>query len=204
MQLYQFTDPTGTPLMRREAARLGAVSARWTPIEEIPATVRRSVMAAEDATFCEHWGVNPTASWAAAERFFSGRGRLLGGSTISQQTAKNVFLWSERSLLRKGLELWFALLIELSWSKQRIMEVYLNVAEFGPGVFGVGAATQAHFGGRPRGLSHDQAARLAAVLPSPRKSDPNAQDESFLARVAAIRTGADDLAITGRADCVGG
>ncbi|MEO1120621.1 MAG: monofunctional biosynthetic peptidoglycan transglycosylase [Pseudomonadota bacterium] len=204
VQVYHFTNPTSTWLMRAEAARLGQIEAEWTGFDGIPVTLARSVMAAEDARFCEHWGIDFEAAQHAAKRYLSGQGRLLGGSTITQQVAKNVFLWPERSLFRKGLEFWFAVLIEISWSKRRIMEVYLNVAEFGPGAFGVDAATREHFGGRAAGLSHDQAARLAAVLPSPRRLDPAALDEAGLARAEQIRVGADDLAITGRAECVGG
>jgi monofunctional biosynthetic peptidoglycan transglycosylase len=133
-----------------------------------------------------------------------GGGRLRGGSTLTQQVAKNAFLWPERSWVRKGLEAGFAGLIELLWSKRRVLEVYLSVAEMGEGVFGLEAAAQAHFGKTAAELSLREAALIAAALPDPRDRDP-ARPSGFLSRRAAqIAEGARTLAADGRGACVTG
>ena len=132
----------------------------------------------------------------AAQRNAKG-GRIRGGSTISQQTAKNVFLWQGRSWPRKALETVFTPLIEAFWSKRRILEVYLNLAEFGPGVFGIGAAAREFYGTTPDRLDAVQAARLAAVLPSPKTRDPRQAS----ARSRSIADGAATIRRDGRADC---
>jgi monofunctional biosynthetic peptidoglycan transglycosylase len=149
---------------------------RWVPWREISPHVAVAVVAAEDQNFPTHWGfdlasISSALSGAEARRLEGQR----GASTISQQVAKNLFLWPGRSWIRKGLEAWLALWIEALWPKRRILEVYLNVAEFGRGIFGIGAASAAFFGTRPSQLGPDEAARLAAVLPDPRRmrvSDP--------------------------------
>ncbi|MBZ6378341.1 MULTISPECIES: monofunctional biosynthetic peptidoglycan transglycosylase [Pacificimonas] len=138
----------------------------WTPLEEISPNLVRAVIASEDARFCSHNGFDIEAIETAMKANEKG-GRLRGASTISQQTAKNAFLWSDRNWLRKGLEAYFTGLIELLWGKHRIMEVYLNVAEMGPGVYGAAAAAQYHYGKSAADLSPNEAARLAAVLPNP-------------------------------------
>lgn len=198
---YAVLNPPVTWLMLEERARLGRIEQRWAPLEAIPAHVRRSAIAAEDARFCAHGGVDVVALREAISDAQAG-GFLRGASTITQQTAKNAFLWADRSYLRKGLELWFAGLIEVGWGKPRILEVYLNVAEFGPGVFGVSMAAKNSFGGALQGLSEAQAARLIAALPSPRRRDPAALSLEHLDRARSIEIGADDLALTGRAGCV--
>src|SRR3546814_15497382 len=128
----------------------------------------RAAIAAEDSRFGSHWGFDLEAIGKAVERNRQGR-KLRGGSTISQQTAKNAFLWQGRSWVRKGLEAWFTVLIELLWSKHRIMEVYLKIAETGIGPFGANAGAQRHFGPDATPLSRTAAARLAALLPLPQK-----------------------------------
>lgn len=138
----------------------------WTPIEQISPNLPRAVISSEDAKFCAHSGFDLEAIETAMEENAEGE-RLRGGSTISQQTAKNAFLWQGRNFVRKGLEAYFTFLIELIWGKERIMEVYLNVAEMGPGVYGAEAAAQYHFGKSAANLTATEAARLAAVLPSP-------------------------------------
>lgn len=138
----------------------------WTDWEQISPSVPVAVMASEDQKFPTHFGFDIDSIRDAIDDRRDGD-QLRGASTISQQVAKNLFLWPKRSLLRKGLEAWFTVLIETTWSKQRILEVYLNVAEFGPGVFGVGAASERYFGTRPSRLDRAQAALLAAVLPNP-------------------------------------
>ena len=153
---YRVATPGPTPVDRR-----------WVPMARIAPSLAIAVVAAEDQTFPEHHGFDLDSIGKAWDE--RGEGRVRGASTISQQVAKNLFLWSGRSWVRKALEAWFTLLIELTWSKQRILEVYLNVAEFGPGVYGAEAAAQRYFGTPAHALSRHQSALLAAVLPSPRK-----------------------------------
>lgn len=140
----------------------------WRPWEELPDDLKVAVIAAEDQKFAEHWGFDLVAIRAALAHNERG-GSVRGASTLSQQVAKNLFLWSGRSWLRKGLEAWFTLLIETLWPKQRILEVYLNSAEWGDGVFGAEAAARHHFGKGAPYLSRQQASLLAAVLPNPRE-----------------------------------
>ena len=140
----------------------------WRDFERIAPALPLAAIAAEDQRFAEHRGFDLEAIEKAREQHARG-GRLRGASTISQQTAKNVFLWSGRSWVRKGLEAWYTLLMEWMWPKQRILEMYVNVAEFGHGVYGAQAAAQAFFGKDADALTAAEAARLAAVLPSPRR-----------------------------------
>jgi len=144
------------------------VEFRWVPASQIPESMRDAVIAAEDQKFRTHWGFDFIAIAEALEHNEKSR-RKRGASTITQQTAKNLFLWPSRSWLRKGLEVTFTLLLELTWPKERILEVYLNIAEFGPGVYGVEAAAQKFFGKSAAEMTPEQTARLAAVLPNPRK-----------------------------------
>jgi monofunctional biosynthetic peptidoglycan transglycosylase len=141
----------------------------WVPIERISPNLIRAVIAAEDARFCQHDGFDWESIRKAWQRIQSGAERLKGGSTISMQTAKNVFLWPARSWTRKGFEAYFTVLVELFWSKRRIMEVYLNVVEFGKGVYGAEAAARRFFGKPAAELTRREAALLAAVLPNPRE-----------------------------------
>jgi monofunctional biosynthetic peptidoglycan transglycosylase len=140
----------------------------WRPWAELPDDLKMAVIAAEDQQFAHHWGFDVGAIRAALAHNERG-GTLRGASTLSQQVAKNLFLWSGRSWLRKGFEAWFTTLIELFWPKQRILEVYLNSAEWGDGIFGAEAAARHHFGVGAPYLSARQASLLAAVLPNPRQ-----------------------------------
>ncbi len=140
----------------------------WVAIEQISVHLQNAVVAGEDQLFMQHHGFDVKAIEKALVYNSKGR-KVRGASTISQQTAKNVFLWSERSWLRKGLESVLTMLIELSWGKQRILEVYLNSVEFGPGIFGAQAAARFYFGVDAKRLSKQQAALLAAVLPNPHR-----------------------------------
>ncbi|MEW5681252.1 MAG: monofunctional biosynthetic peptidoglycan transglycosylase [Pseudomonadota bacterium] len=144
---------------------------QWVNIDTLPAHLPLALVASEDQRFVQHYGVDFAAISKALEQYDDGGG-LRGASTISQQTAKNLLLWPGRSLVRKGLEAGLALSLELVWGKKRILEVYLNIAEFGKGIYGVEAASQHYFGKTARHLTVNQAARLAVVLPSPRKRDP--------------------------------
>jgi monofunctional biosynthetic peptidoglycan transglycosylase len=143
-------------------------SKTWIPIEEISPNMVQAVVASEDNLFLTHHGFSLDAITKAFEHNQKGK-RIRGGSTISQQTAKNVFLWPDRSYLRKGLEAYFTVLIELVWSKERIMEVYLNVIEMGDGIYGTEAASLEYFGKNASQLSKSQAALIAACLPNPRR-----------------------------------
>lgn len=171
----RFIDPPFSTFMlarQLEAASAGqwggAVDYQWRDARQISPYLLVAVIASEDQRFAEHRGFDLDAIRKAAERNASG-GKLRGASTISQQTAKNLFLWSGRSWVRKGLEAWYTLLVEMLWPKQRILEVYVNIAEFGDGVYGAQAAAHRYFGEDAANLTPAEAARLAAVLPSPRR-----------------------------------
>ena len=160
--------PPVTAMMLQQPGAVGELEYVWTDRAAISAAAARAVIAAEDQRFIEHHGLDFESINRALDDYEAGDD-LRGASTITQQVAKNLFLWSGRSFVRKGLEAYFALLLETFWSKQRILEVYLNVAELGPGVFGVEAAARKFFGTHAAALSAPQAALLAAVLPNPRE-----------------------------------
>jgi monofunctional biosynthetic peptidoglycan transglycosylase len=166
---YRVVPPPITPLM---VLRDGPSDYRWVPLSRIAPALVRSVMTAEDEAFCTHTGFDKAALEKAWDRYQDdeeGKGTLRGGSTISQQTAKNVLLWPGRTWLRKGLEAVLTVYLELAWDKKRIIEVYLNIVEWGKGVYGAEAAAQHHFHKSARDLTPHEAALLAAVLPSPLK-----------------------------------
>ncbi len=193
---YAVINPPTTPYILAEKRRLGAVDRIWVPFEEIAPVMARSVVAAEDANFCQHWGFDMAAIRAALEE-----GARRGASTISQQVVKNAYLWQGRNWSRKALEAVMTPAVEATWSKRRILEVYLNIVEFDEGVFGVEAAARHYFGVGPERLSAVQAARLAAVLPNP-KARNAARPTSFLRRRAAsILDGAETIRRDGRAAC---
>jgi monofunctional biosynthetic peptidoglycan transglycosylase len=167
--VYRFVPPPITILMVEGMMDGRGVDHRWRPLSQISPALPRAAIAAEDARFCNHHGFDIEAIEKAATHNDRKPGKIRGGSTISQQTAKNVFLWPERSWVRKGFEAYFTVLIEFLWGKHRIMEVYLNTVEMGPGVYGVEAAAQKYFHVSARDVSAAQAARLIAILPSPLK-----------------------------------
>ncbi len=158
---------------------------RWVPLEEISPNLGAAVIAAEDQNFTEHFGFDWQAIEKAVQHNEHSR-RKRGASTVSQQTAKNLFLWNSRSWTRKGLEAWFTLLIETGWSKRRILEVYLNIVEFGDGIYGAEAAARTFFGKPAARLTPSEAALLAAVLPNPRKFHANAPSDYIRGRQAWI------------------
>ncbi|MDR6176892.1 MULTISPECIES: monofunctional biosynthetic peptidoglycan transglycosylase [unclassified Pseudomonas] len=158
----------------------------WRPWKELPDDLKMAVIAGEDQHFAEHWGFDMAAIRHAFSHNEAG-GSLRGASTISQQTAKNLFLWSGRSYLRKAFEAWFTVLLETFWSKQRILEVYLNSVEWDDGVFGAEAAARHHFGIGAPYLSDRQASLLAAVLPNPREWSPSRPSAYVAERAAWIR-----------------
>jgi monofunctional biosynthetic peptidoglycan transglycosylase len=197
VSIYVWVNPTKTPYMRSEELRIGGeVDAQWVSFLEIAPVMARSVVAAEDANYCNHWGFDMTAIRAAVD---SGGAR--GASTLSQQVVKNVFLWHGRSYVRKALEAGLTPLVELIWTKQRILEVYLNIAEFDEGVFGVEAAARHYFGVGPEKLSATQAARLAAILPSPKKRSASRPSNYVRKRTRQIIDGAATIRRDGRAAC---
>ena len=172
--VFRFVPVPFTPLMisrafeHKEAGREMTASHDWVPIEEISPNLQKAVIASEDDLFLTHNGFNFDAMYKAFKNNNKGK-KLKGGSTISQQTAKNVFLWQGRSYLRKGLEAYFTVLIEMLWSKERIMEVYLNSIEMGDGVYGAQAAAQYWYSKDAKDLTKYQAAGIAAILPNPRR-----------------------------------
>jgi len=165
---YRFINPPITATMLGDVLAGRGASKDWMPIERIDRDMVRAAIAGEDSKFCSHDGFDFDAIEEAMQRNASG-GRIRGGSTISQQTAKNAFLWQGGGYVRKGLEAWFTVLAEAMWPKRRIMEVYLNLAETGIGTYGVNAGSQRYFGHDSSAMSRTEAARIAAVLPLPKK-----------------------------------
>ena len=165
---YRFINPPITATMLGDVLAGRGAERDWMPIERIDRDMVRAAIAGEDSKFCQHDGFDFDAIEEAMQRNASG-GRIRGGSTISQQTAKNAFLWQGGGYFRKGLEAWFTLLMEAMWPKQRIMEVYLNLAETGIGTYGVSAGSERYFGHDASAMSRTEAARIAAVLPLPKK-----------------------------------
>ena len=165
--LYRIVPPPGTPLMLIRLFEGEGLQKSWRSLEEISTPMRQAVIAAEDNLFCRHHGIDWEAVETAWEDYEKGK-RLRGASTITMQTAKNLFLWPARAYVRKALEAYLALMLEALWPKQRILEVYLNIAELGPGVYGVEAAAAHYFGTSAAKLSRRQAALIAAILPNPR------------------------------------
>ena len=169
--LYRVVPVPATPLMLLRAAGGSGMKHDWVPLERIAPSLARAVIASEDTKFCGHTGFDWDAITDALEDNEEG-GRLKGGSTITQQTAKNAFLWPDRTWVRKGLEAGFTVLIEALWPKRRTMEVYLNIVEWADGVYGAEAAARHHFGKPAAALTRREAALLSVLLPSPRNWTP--------------------------------
>jgi monofunctional biosynthetic peptidoglycan transglycosylase len=167
---YRFVNPPLTFNMIGDLVHGRGAHKEWMPITKIDRDMVRASIAAEDSKFCTHHGFDFEAIEDAMKRNASG-GRIRGGSTISQQTAKNAFLWNGGGYARKGVEAWFTFLIEHLWGKQRIMEVYLNLAETGIGTYGVNAGSERYFGHDSSAMSATEAARIAAVLPLPKERE---------------------------------
>ena len=174
--VLRWVDPPLSSFMLQHRLATGeSYQYQWRDWPALGGAAPLAVMAAEDQKFPDHHGFDVAAIQDALVDRLDGHS-LRGASTITQQVAKNLFLWPGRSLLRKGVEAWLSILIELSWSKQRILEVYLNIAEFGPGVYGVVAASRVYFGKPASRLTDPEAALLAAVLPSPKQLHPQRPD----------------------------
>ncbi len=197
--VLRFVPPLASAVMIEDwiGAKLGgdrsfALHYRWTPWDKVAGTVPISLIAAEDQKFPFHHGFDFDAIQSALAEADDGE-RLRGASTISQQVAKNLFLWNGRSFVRKGLEAYFTVLIETLWPKRRILEVYLNIAEFGDGIYGVGAASERFFHATPAGLDARQAALLAAVLPNPSRLRVDKPSAYVQRRAAWIQRQANQL-----------
>ncbi len=200
--VYAVVPPPITILMVERLIQGRGLDHRWVSLGHIDPAMVRAVIASEDSKFCAHHGFDIKAIDAALKHNELRPGRVRGGSTISQQTAKNVFLWPQRSWVRKGAEAWFTVLIEAIWGKRRIMEVYLNTVELGPGIYGVEAASQRYFREPASDLSGPQADRLAAILPSPLKWKAAAPGPYVRRRVGRIEARAGTVARDRLAACV--
>jgi len=200
--VYRFVDPPLTPLMVARvvetvaAGKPVAIARRWVGLDAVSPALVRSVLAAEDSRFFDHHGIDLDALRRAWEYNARWRGRRLrGAGTVTMQAARNVFLWQGRSYLRKGLEVYFATLVDAVWGKRRVLEVYLNVIEWGDGVYGVEAAAQRYFGVPASQLGPREAALLAAALPAPRRSNPAAPSRYLANRAAIIAARAARLSL---------
>lgn len=199
--IHAVLPPPVTILMAREALVGRGMDYRWRSLNQMSPHLVTSVIAAEDARFCNHAGFDMEAIEKALKANEAG-GKIRGGSTISQQTAKNVFLWPSRDWVRKGFEAGYTVLIELIWPKRRIMEVYLNVAEMGPGVFGAEAAARHWFGKSAADLTPREGARIAAILPSPRRYSAGSPGPYVRRRAAQVQANARIVRNEGLAACV--
>lgn len=199
--IYRYVPPPGTLLMIERGLSGEKVSKNWAPIEEISPHLTLAVIAAEDTRFCTHAGFDFDAIHEAL-RQKENDGRLRGASTISQQTAKNAFLWPARSWVRKGAEAWMTFWMEKFWPKQRIIEVYLNVAEWGDGIFGAEAAAQRRFGKSASELTEREAVLLAAVLPNPHKWRVDPPGPYVARRAELLRQRMRQVSRDGLAACV--
>ena len=196
--IYRFVPPPVTLTQLNEMVHGHSVAKDWMPLSKMDPDMARAAIAAEDGNFCSHHGFDFKAIEKAFQGNVAGK-KLRGGSTISQQTAKNVFLWQGRSYLRKGLEAWFTVLIEHIWGKRRIMEVYLNVAETGIHTYGANAGAQRYFHHDASRLNPVEAARIAAVLPQPSEReaiDPHGRvlryGNRILRRIGIVQRGGYD------------
>jgi monofunctional biosynthetic peptidoglycan transglycosylase len=190
--LYRWVNPPITPLMiirlfdKSDDDKSPKLQKKWVSIKDMAPSVVQAVVASEDNLFLQHNGFDWAAIDKAHTRNKSGKKHIHGGSTISQQTAKNVFLYPKRSYIRKGLEVYFTFLIEIFWSKERIMEVYLNVIEVGDGIYGVEQAAQTYYHCPAAKLSPSQSAMIAVILPSPRRRNPSKPSSYMLKRQRTI------------------
>jgi monofunctional glycosyltransferase len=197
--LYRVVPPPVTPLMVIRLFEGYGIEKDWTSLDQMAAVVPRSVIAAEDNRFCRHFGFDVQAIREQVERYADGL-VVRGASGITQQTAKNLFLWPGQDWLRKGLETYLALGLEIAWPKRRILEVYLNVAEFGPGIYGVESAARANFGKPAARLTGREAALLASILPAPLHRSAAKPSAAVLHKADVVRRRVDQ--ISNLLDCV--
>ncbi len=198
--IYRIVPPPGTPLMLIRAADGAAIVKTWEPLSRISPNLQRAVMASEDARFCIHHGFDWVAIDKAIDHNEDG-GTLHGASTISQQTAKNLFLWPSRTFVRKGIEAYVTVWLELLWPKRRILEAYLNIVEWGDGIYGAEAAARHYFGVSASALTRYQAALLAVALPSPRTSDPAHPSPYLTDRAYTIMARMNDVPYRAKSVC---
>ncbi len=189
---YRFVDPPITPLMVIRLFQGESLDKHWVPLDRISSHLVKAVISAEDNRFCEHLGFDGDALWGEIQAWIGGD-RPRGASTITMQTAKNILLWPGRDPVRKLIEAWMTPQIELLWSKQRILEVYLNIVEMGPGIYGAEAAAQAHFAKTARQLSPLEASLIAATLPNPRELSASRPSDYVRNRASTIRRRTDQL-----------
>ncbi|MDR1666482.1 MAG: monofunctional biosynthetic peptidoglycan transglycosylase [Bacteroidales bacterium] len=184
--IYRWLNPPFTLLMlSRSIEGVKSVDRKWLPFDQIPQSMIDAVVASEDNNFAVHYGFEFSQMKAAFRENKKGK-RIRGASTITQQMCKNVFLWEKRSYFRKALEAWFTVWVELIWSKERIMEVYLNVIEMGNGIYGIEAASQSYYRHPAARLTREEAAMITAALPSPRKRNPARPTAYLIRRQAQI------------------
>ena len=196
--LIRWINPPITTVILAETLSIERkVNQEWTPINQIGENIILSVLASEDSNFCNHFGFDFDEIFKAKELGFS-----RGASTISQQVSKNLLLWRGRSWFRKGLEAIITLMIESLWSKKRILEIYLNVAETGNGYFGIQAISDEIFSKNSNQLTLKEASFIAATLPNPKKRSAKNLSNNLLKRAKSIRVGANTLRLEGRASCV--
>ena len=196
--LIRWINPPITTVILKETLSLEMkVNQEWIPINQIGENVILTVLASEDANFCNHFGFDFDEIFKAKELGFS-----RGASTISQQVSKNLLLWRGRSWFRKGLEVIITLMIETLWSKKRILEIYLNIAETGNGYFGIQAISNEVFSKNSNQLTLKEASFIAATLPNPKKRSAENLSNKLLKRAKSIRVGANTLRLEGRASCV--
>lgn len=201
--IHTLIPPPMTLLMVQQAVQGAGLDYRWRSLDRISPRLVEAAIASEDANFCSHNGFDMKAIEKAMRNNARGR-KIRGGSTISQQTAKNVFLWPGRGWIRKGFEAGYTLMIETVWSKRRIMEVYLNVAEFAPGVYGAEAGARHWFGKSAEDLTAREAARMAAILPSPRRYKASAPGPYVRRRASRVQAAMGTVRNDGLAVCVTG
>ena len=194
--IFRFVPIPTTPYMLAEKSNHGSISYSWVYLEDMSENVPLSVVAAEDVNFCNHWGFDLAAIRSAIDQ-----GSKRGASTISQQVVKNLFLWHQRSWIRKAFEAVLTPVVEISWPKKRILEVYLNIAEFDEGIFGIEEASQKLFGMSSSKLSLQQAALLAAVLPNPKQRSVTDPSKFIQKRALSIADGAATILKDNRSDC---
>jgi monofunctional biosynthetic peptidoglycan transglycosylase len=200
--LYRYVPPPMTFLMVQRLFEGRGFDRRWVSLSRISPRLVGAVIASEDSGFCQHHGFDVAAMEKALQHNAEDPNRIRGGSTISQQTAKNVFLWPHRDYVRKGLEAYFTVLIEGLWGKPRIMEVYLNSIEWGPGIYGAEAAARRSFGVSAKDLTTAQAARLAVIVPKPLAWKADKPGRYVRRRSGTIQARAGVVRRDGLADCV--
>ena len=198
--LYGVVPPPATPLMVLRLFEGEGLDRQWRPRSAIAPDLFRAVIAAEDARFCEHFGFDRVELKKAFREWRRGR-RIRGASTITMQTAKNLFLWPGRLLLRKAAEAYLTPWLEIGWSKARILELYVNIAEWGPGIYGAEAAARAYFDKPASALTANEAALLAAALPNPRDWSPANPSAYMRARARAIRARMADAPVSENGIC---